>query len=56
MCFADVMKSVFEFALVSFGIWAVFHEDVFVEFENRVKLIFRRAKRIKTVNSGIREF
>ncbi len=44
MSFRDVLLTVFEIALVTFTIWAVFHEDRFIAFEDRIKAKFRRSK------------
>lgn len=44
MTFTDLLLSIFEVALVLITIWAVFHEDRFVAFEERVISYFRRRK------------
>lgn len=36
MSFLQVLSTVFEVLLVSFTIWAVFHEDVFIRFEEKI--------------------
>ena len=44
MNFISSLLTIFELAMVSFVIWAVFHEDVFVAFEERIVARFRRSK------------
>ncbi len=46
MSFADILKTCFEFILVSFTVWAVFHEDKFIIFEEK---LFSNIKRRKLV-------
>ena len=36
------LLTIFEMALVAFAIWAVFHEDRFIAFEERIVARFRR--------------
>ncbi len=48
MNFQDVLKTLFEVALVLFTLWALFHEDRFVSFERRIAAAFRR-RNIKAV-------
>ena len=48
MSFVDVLKSVFEIALVSFTIWSLFHEDRFIAFEEKLLCKIRR-NRLKSV-------
>ena len=38
------LLTVFEAALVAFAVWAVFHEDRFIAFEERVAAHFRRRR------------
>ena len=47
----DILITLFEIALVVFTIWAVFHEDLFIEFEDRIVARFRRRK-FKVVRGG----
>ncbi len=51
MSFRDVLVTVFEVALVTFTIWAVFHEDRFIAFEDRIKAKFRRS-RFRVIEGG----
>lgn len=44
MNFSDALLTIFEVAMVAFVIWAVFHEDRFVAFEERLAASFRRRK------------
>ena len=48
MTFGMILRTVFEFALVSFTLWGVFHEDRFVAFEHRLIAAVRR-RRLKVV-------
>ena len=36
------LLTIFEIAMVIFAIWAVFHEDRFIAFEERIVARFRR--------------
>ena len=45
---AQVLRTVFEIVLVGFCLWAVFHEDIFVAFEQRIFSRIKR-KRLKVV-------
>ncbi|MCQ2440695.1 MAG: hypothetical protein MJ076_02205 [Clostridia bacterium] len=47
---ADVLKSLFEIILVAFTIWALFHEDRFIAFEDKLFSHIRR-KNLKILNS-----
>ena len=51
MNFSGTLLTIFEIALVAFTIWAVFHEDRFVAFEERVVAHFRRRK-FKVLRGG----
>ena len=51
MSFRDVLLTVFEVALVTFTIWAVFHEDRFIAFEDRIKAKLRRS-RFRVIEGG----
>ena len=45
------LLTVFEAALVAFAVWAVFHEDRFIAFEERVVAHFRR-RRFKVITGS----
>lgn len=45
------LLTIFEIAMVSFAIWAVFHEDRFIIFEERIVAHFRR-RRFKVVEGN----
>ncbi len=51
MSFVDVLLTIFEIALVSFTIWAVFHEERFIAFEDRIMARLRRNK-LKVIKGG----
>lgn len=44
MNFADTLITLFEVALVAVTLWALFHEDVLVAFEERIISRIRRRK------------
>lgn len=44
MNLTGTLLTIFEIALVAFVIWAVFHEDRFIAFEDRIVAHFRRRK------------
>ena len=44
MSFSGVLSTVFEFLLVSFTIWAIFHEDLFIRLEEKIACNFKRKK------------
>ncbi len=44
MTFMDILKSLFDVALVCFAVWAVLHEDKFIRFEEALVCRFRRRK------------
>ena len=50
MSFIHLLQTIFEFALVSFIVWGVFHEDKLIKFEKRIFAHFRRRK-LKVVKS-----
>lgn len=54
MTVSMILKTVFEFALVCFTLWALFHEDRFAAFERRLACALRR-RSLKVVqgNKGI---
>lgn len=45
------LLTIFEIALVAFAIWAVFHEDRFIAFEERVASRIRR-RRLKVISGN----
>ena len=51
MNFTGTLLTIFEIALVAFVIWAVFHEDRFIAFEERVVAHFRR-RRFKVIKGN----
>ncbi len=55
MNFAQVLRSIFEVVLVVFTIWALFHEDRFIVFEDKLFSRIRRKnlKLIKSSNSSV---
>ena len=55
MSFVDVLKSLFEIALVSFTIWSLFHEDRFIAFEEKFLCKIRRS-RLKSVSEKEQSF
>ncbi len=44
MEFTTTLRIILETAMMAFVIWAVFHEDLFVEFEDRIIARFRRSR------------
>ena len=52
MSFSQVLSTVFEAALVCFTVWAVFHEDLFIKFEEKIACNFKR-KRFKVVTREV---
>lgn len=50
MSFWDIVVSVLEVAAVVFTIWAVFHENKFIAFEEKIVCKFRR-KRLRIAAS-----
>ncbi len=44
MNLSSTLFTIFEMALVAFAIWAVFHEDRFIAFEERIVANIRRRK------------
>lgn len=51
MNFSDVLITLFEIALVCGALWAVFHEDVFIAFEEKIAARVRR-RRLRVVHSS----
>lgn len=44
MNFSGTLLTIFEIALVAFVIWAVFHEDRFIAFEEKIVAHLRRRR------------
>lgn len=44
MSLGNTLLTLFEIALVAFTIWAVFHEDLFIELEENIAAHIRRRK------------
>ena len=44
MNFADVLLTLFEIVMVAFALWAVFHEDRFIAFEEKIFAAVRRRR------------
>ena len=53
MNFAQIIRTVFEIVLIGFTLWAVFHEDIFVAFEERIVAAFKR-RRLKVIDRSYR--
>ena len=51
MNFNGTLLTILEVAMVAFVIWAVFHEDRFVAFEERIAAHFRR-RRFKVIEGN----
>lgn len=51
MNLSSALLTIFEIAMTAFVIWAVFHEDLFVDFEERVVAHFRR-RRFKVIKGN----
>lgn len=51
MNFAQVIRTVLEAAVIIFTLWAVFHEDRFIKFEDRIASHFRR-RRLKIISGS----
>lgn len=51
MSFNGTLLTILEMALVAFAIWAVFHEDRFIRFEERIVARFRR-QHLKVVHGN----
>jgi hypothetical protein len=51
MSFIEVIKTIFEFSLVAFTLWAVLNESRFIKIERKIKAFFRRRK-IKAVKGN----
>ena len=47
-----VLKTLFEFLLVGFAIWALFNEDRFIAFEEKLFSAIRR-RRLKVRQGGV---
>ncbi len=53
MSFGDVLRSIIEIAVVFFVVWALFHEERFADFEEKLFCRFRR-KKLKLVKQNYR--
>ena len=53
MSSAQVIRTVIELGLVCFALWAVFHEDIFIAFEERL-IASRKRKQLKLVKTVFR--
>lgn len=54
MTVSIIFSTIFEAALVGFGLWALFNEDKFISFEEKVVcLIKRRRLKVKRQNREI---
>ena len=54
MTLSIIFSTIFEAALVGFGLWALFNEDKFISFEERlVCLVKRRRLRVRQAQHGI---
>ena len=53
MSFEQIVRTVFEIVFIAFTLWAVFHEELFVSFEERIVAAFKR-KRLKVVKGSYR--
>lgn len=51
MSFGMIVRTVFEMALIGFTLWAVFHEDRFAAFEQRLFARLRR-RRLRVVRGS----
>lgn len=51
MNFSDVLITLFEIALVAVALWAVFHEDMFIAFEEKLIAGIRR-RRMKVLRGS----
>lgn len=51
MTLSIALKTLFEVALVAFALWALFNEDKFIAFEERLVAYVRR-RRLRIRNSG----
>ena len=47
------LKTLFEVALVAFALWALFNEDKFIAFEEKIKAKLRR-RRLRVVRQEVR--
>lgn len=51
MSFSNVLITLFEIALVAVALWAVFHEDLFIAFEEKLLANVRR-RRLKVLRGS----
>ena len=50
MSFQDGLRSLLEIIVVLFTVWAIFHEDKFIVFEEKLFSLIKR-RRLKVVDS-----
>lgn len=50
MSSSQIIKSLIELVMVVFAIWAVFHEDMFIAFEQRL-IVNRKRKQLKLIKT-----
>ena len=48
---SQIIRTVFEIALVVITVWSVFHEDIFIALEERIASFIRR-RRLKVVSNS----
>ena len=48
---SQVIKTVIEIVLVGFAVWAVFHEDMFIAFEERF-IANRKRKQLRVIREA----
>ena len=54
MTVSIIFSTIFEVALVGFGLWALFNEDKFIAFEERlICYIKRRRLRVKNAQKAV---
>ncbi len=51
MTFIDILRTLFEIAMVVGLVWCIFHEDRLVAFEEKLLAVLRR-KRLRVVKSS----
>ena len=52
MSFIEIIKTIFEFLLVAFTLWAVLNEGRFIKIERKIKAFFRRRK-IRAIKGNV---
>ena len=50
MTFLDILRTLFEIAMIAGLVWCIFHEDRLIAFEEKVMASFRR-KRLRIVGN-----